>query len=238
MTKVEQDKQESQEALKKEIKQQVEVDIRRSARKKKLFRCCSCFIIFIAFIGALVFGAAWVVAKTGLCEVPYVSSWAFKAPESLHEVVVPKSYDGASSFEDFGATLGHAQSQISIKEEMLNALLLDQLIQPLSETGLDVERAQIAVESEGMEIFLHLARDEKVNIYLSIIAMPKIDGNRIGFDVVSVRLGNLGIPDFIAGPVISSFLGSALGALELPMVGLMELKEIKLNYGEIVLQGE
>jgi len=237
MTKVEPSKQQSKEALKKEIKEQVEVDIRRSARKKKLFRCCSCFIIFIAFIGALVFGAAWAVARTGLYEVPYVSSWAFRAPEPMHEVTVPASYDATGSFEDFESMLGQGGSQISIKEEMLNAILLGQLVAPLSETGLDVERAQIAIEPEGMEIFIHLARDEKVNIYLSILAMPKIDGNNIGFDVSKVRLGNLTIPDFIAGPVISSFLGSALGSLQLPMVGFMEIKDIKLNYGEIVLMG-
>lgn len=239
----------STEKLKKEIKHQVEVDIRKVHRRKKMLLWGSFLIIVVVVGGGLFFAGVWAVAASGLYDVPMISSWAFHPPEPIHEVKVEENAEDKSVLErmrteinDIISTQYPGQLQVSeanviIDERLLTEFLMQNITAAAEHAGVEIIKSQIAIEPAGMEIYLHMIQEERP-VYISLIVIPEVVDNDINLDIRSAHLGNLPLPTWAAGYALNTFLGSALSVLQVPVVGFVHLDSIDLIYGKLRLNGE
>jgi hypothetical protein len=238
----------STEKLKKEIKHQVEVDIRKVHRRKKMLLWGSSLILVVVVGGGLFFAGAWAVAATGLYDVPMISSWAFHVPVPIHEVHVEESVDEVSVLEQMRTEINDlistqytgqiqaSEANVVIDEELLTTFLIQNISGAVEHAGAEIVKSQIAIEPTGMEIFLHIAQKERP-VYISLIVIPEVVDNDINLDIRSARLGNLPLPTWAAGYALNTFFGSALSVLQVPIVGFVHLDSIDLIYGKLRLNG-
>ncbi len=238
----------STENLKKEIKHQVEVDIRKVHRRKKMLKFGGCLLLFVLVGGGIFFAGAWTVAASGLYEVPFFSSWAFYEPEPLHEVVLEEDYESVGVLErmrtdinelistQYPGQLQVSAASVTIEETLLTAFLYQNVSVAAEHAGAKIKEAQVALEPQGMEIFVYMIHKERP-VYISLLVIPQVVDNNIDLDIQSARIGNLPIPSFAAGFALNTFLGSALSVLHIPAVGFVHLDSIDLLYGKLILNG-
>jgi len=236
------------EKLKKEIKHQVEVDIRKVHRRKKMLRWGGCLILIAIVGGGLFFAGAWAVAASGLYKVPLISSWAFHPPEPLHEVRIEENAEEISVLErmrteinelistKYPGQLQVSEANVIINEDLLTTFLMQNISVAAEHAGAEIIKSQIAIEPAGMEIFVHMIHSER-QVYLSVVVIPEVVDNDISLDIKSARLGNLPLPTWAAGFALETFLGSALSVLQVPVVGFVHLDSIDLIYGKLRLNG-
>jgi len=234
--------------LKKDIKKQVEVDLRKQARRKKLFRCFSCLVLLIAVFGAVVFIGAWLVARTGLYEIPMISSWAFQVPEPVHRVDTSKGYTADDLLLSMRTDINNlietqypgqllvSEASISLDEEIITAYLAETIQPSLVASGFILNQFQLAVEPEAIEIFGYLSRGDRP-VYVTITAVPTILEDDISLEIKQARLGNLPVPKSIISIFFGPLVESMLKAFQLPTVGFVSLRDIELMYSKIKLIG-
>lgn len=250
MVRIEDDKTTGNEELKKNIARQVEVNLTRKKRRKKIQRIASCFVLVIVFLFIVFSFFAWLMSETGLYDVPFITEITFQPPEPLHPVEDPGSFEEVAIVENLRTKINNlieteypgqltvSGAEIGIPEEILTVFLREQIKVPAEKYNFVVKRAQVAVEPKGMEFFIHLERTGLRDVYLSIIINPRVKDESITFDIMSARLGNLNIPSFVATPIINTFLGPAIQALEIPLVGFVFIQEIGLGDREVILKGD
>ncbi|MDD4994925.1 MAG: hypothetical protein PHW53_00390 [Patescibacteria group bacterium] len=236
------------EDVKKEIRKQVEVDIHKEAKRRKMFRCCSCLVIFLILGGGVAFLAAWGVAKTGIYDIPFISSWAFHVPEPVHEVRLEEDYRKFDFLEsmrsdinnlmetEYPGKLQASSASVSLPESAITAFILQNIIPLAEQSGFTVEKAQVAVETAGMELYGHIKRGDK-SFYITINAVPEVVENDIRLNVTSAKFGDLKVPVWIADAIFGTFLDSVLKALKLPLIGFVNLERMDLVREKIVLYG-
>lgn len=237
--------------LKKQITRQVEVDLRKQARRKKIVRFFGCLALLVVVVGGLLIGGAWLAARTGLYDVPLISSWAFKTPVPIHKVEGAENFQQIDLLEnleskivnlmktEYPGKLRVSAAEVSLEEEILTAYIrqnIDGIVENVS-PSYKVSYVQLAAEPEDMEFFLRLDRDDNLPVYLSVLFVPVPKDSKIDLDIKNVRIGNLNIPTFIAKPLAGALFGSLIEMLKIPTVGFFYLKDIKLDYGELILIG-
>lgn len=239
----------STEKLTKEIKHQIDVDLKKVRRRRKILRIGGCLIVVLVLGGGLFFTGAWMMAASGLYNVPIISAWAFHTPEPLHEVKLGEGVKEENALDQMRTEINNlintqyagqvqvSEANVVLDEELLTSFLV-QNISDVSETrSVEIIKSQIAIEPEGMEIFLHMIWREQP-IYISVVAVPRVIENDIKLDIISAHLGNLPLPTWVVGHVINVFFGSAMNILQIPMVGFINIESIDLIYGKLRLNGE
>lgn len=198
--------------------------------------------------GGIFFAGAWVVAASGLYEVPLFSGWAFHEPEPLHEVVLEEDYENVGVLErmrteinelirtHYPGQLRVSAASVSIEETLLSTYLYQNVSMAAGHADAEIEKAQVALEPQGMEIFVHMIHKGRP-VYISFLVIPQVVDNDIYLDIQSARIGSLPIPSFAASFVLNTFLGSALSVLQIPAVGFVHLDSIDLLYGKLKLNG-
>jgi hypothetical protein len=248
MARIDTSKATSAENLKKEVRKQVEVDLKKRARRKKLLKCGSCLFLLVIVIGGLFLAGAVLLAKSGLYDIPMISSWAFQEPEPIHEVVGEENLDAddllysmQSEINDLIESQSPGQLQVSeasitLDEAAITAYLKEVVEPSLNESGFQVRDFQLAVEPEVIEIYTEMTRQEML-FYISILAKPKIVNDNLGLEIERARLGNLAIPTSIIRLFFGPLIESVLKAFKIPTVGFVSLQDIELMYGKVKLIG-
>lgn len=236
------------EQMKKQITRQVEVDIRKMQRRKKMIRCGSCLFLVVLFFAALAGFIAWAMAASGMYQVPFFSSWAFNEPEPIHRVVIEDDFEDVEVLERMRTQINNlittenpgqlrlSEASVTVDEELITAYLNQNIASAAEQANAEIIRAQVAVEPKGMEIFVHMIRNDKP-IYIRLLIIPEVIENDINLNIIDARLGNLPIPTWAAGYALNTLMGSALSVLQVPVVGFVHLSGIDLIYGKLVLNG-
>jgi len=233
------------EQLKKEIKKQVVVDIKKQARRKKLFRYGSCLLLILAVVVFAALMSLWALALSGLYDVPVFSDMFFKTPEPIHQVEIKDDIEDIDLLEYLESEINEivptgepgeltiTEASVSLDEYVLTAFLWQRLAEL---PDYKIIHAQIAVEPAGMEIFIHGERGYRP-FYLTIMTIPKVADENLELDIISAKLGNLRIPSTLISTVLNTLLANILDILQLPIIGFVSLDEIELLYGKIKLNG-
>lgn len=230
--------QQEKEALRKELNKKL-------GRKRffKLGGCGSCLLIFFAVILIILGGAAWLLAQTGLVEVPFFSRF-YHEPEPSRQV----GFNGKGiSFEDkLGEALAEQllQNKKQLSESIPLEIILTEgeltyLLRQLASGGEQIKftDSQIAVEPSGAELYtgVHLA-DKNLSTVITIYFIPQVAHGKIDLELKKVKLGNLPLPAVLGNLLVDSLLNKQLNNQTNFPWG--EIIDINLRAGQIDISTE
>lgn len=207
--------QEKVEDLRRELRTQVEEEVRSSIRQRTwrqfLLRgigCCGMYLVLLLSIPTLL---AYLVARSGLVEVPWLSDRVVheRAPErvvaaasvgSIEQLLAPKlralaASGGASAFPS-----------LTFSEEELTALLRLALAGGGSSFSAQAATAQVAIDRGAVELSGRIAGLGGRATTIRIRGVPSIRDGKLDVELSDVVVGNLGIPRFLAQTIARSLI--------------------------------
>lgn len=158
-------------------------------------------ILTIVVLVLLVGAGAYVVAKTGLVNVPVASAIVFTTPKPDHPVVAgtPIESSIATQVQDEVAkqlTAGKTDmtaTTLSLSEQTLTAALREKL---KGSTIVDETTAQAAIVGSGIELFLPLRQNGGATA-LIVTVTPSVQQSVLQFTVTRTSIGQLTLPPWM-----------------------------------------
>jgi hypothetical protein len=208
--------------------------------RRRVFSCFNCLVYFAMIILALFLYGSYILAKTGLAEVPYFTEKFFKVPEPVYVVEVDAKTVTDQVFinEIIKQTSGafargetSAQVTLNFTEEYLTARLNEILVESDKPS---FEFAQASIDGSKVEVFLH-KKDSRVYITADIV--PEFADGKIKFDLRKLKLGNSNMPTGLGNLIIKLAVGDRLSQLARSAESLGEIKllTVKPKSVEIIL---
>jgi hypothetical protein len=201
-------------AEREKFKKEVIREIRRGERRRRMFSCFGCLTIQIAIILIPVAWAATVIARSGLAEVPMLTSRLYK-PAEPSRVVTPIAGSNAEQIMSAAAArakynAGTGAVTLELKETELTAMVNSALAGQQEQLPIPVKSAQTAVMPEGLELFLVLPRDDRdVGVRL-LLGLAVSDQGELEVTLKEGQIGGQTLPEAF-GQLVSSVLGPVLG---------------------------
>ncbi|MBI4175149.1 hypothetical protein HY523_00865 [Candidatus Berkelbacteria bacterium] len=138
-------------------------------------------------------GLAFLVARSGLAVIPGFSQLAYRSPEP--RALVTTTDDQVKLLGE--RLLSQAEAQQATGEAMTVTLSEAEL------TALARQKtpeATITLRDGTLEWYTPYGL-EKFTVYLTVEAVPKIEGDRLHADITRVKIGQLGVPTFLLNAV-------------------------------------
>ncbi|MFA6131787.1 MAG: hypothetical protein WC702_01800 [Patescibacteria group bacterium] len=184
-------------------------------------RLWGCLFLFLILLLAVV-GLAWIVAASGLINVPVLSSLAYKTPAPLHVVAAGAPLETYIS-ETFGAvlterlqsgagSLADRSVELSLSENSITTSFRT-LLKDNNLSFFSGNLAQVAIdERQGVEIFLPIAGQSNGNALRFIVIPAAKDGLVVAEDI-KIKIGNLSIPSFLTNIILKPIINNGLSYL-------------------------
>lgn len=174
-------------------------------QKRPWFRLfATLFVVTLLSSGGYV---AWVLAATGIVEVPVLSGWVYEAPEPTR-IVAP-----GLSLEAFAKGGTFRGAVADIPETTLTTMARDALATN-GQTWFDEHGAQAARMDggKGIELFLPMrdnARESAVVARLDVSS----DSGAVVMKVLDAKIGSWNVPAWAVTSIISPALAPAIAAI-------------------------
>lgn len=163
------------------------------------------FFIFILVVLILSVGVLFLVAKSGLAEVPFLTAQIYDSPSPDH-IVLPADSEIGDEIQSqlidalreklTADGLTDASVSLTFSEEILTAALR-QAIEQWAASTFTMDSSQVAVTEIGsVEIFLSLA-DNQEGSAIILTTVPTAADGQIIFDIERLRVGELAVPSFL-----------------------------------------
>jgi hypothetical protein len=244
--------QEKMEELRQELRSEVEEEVRSNLRRRtwrsallRVFGCCG---IYLATLLAVPVFLAYLVARTGLIEVPFFSS-RVAHERSASRTVMASAVNAEQLLSEKLRSLlpvrGEVPDQLTITltESELTALLRSFLKGDARASAITRDTAQVAITADGIELFARVAGSGGRESTVLLRGVPSIQSaptgasgeGKLATEFREVAIGNLGIPRFLANTIAQSFL-SQLPVLKLGGEGpipSLALERITLGEGAV-----
>lgn len=193
------------------MQEEVRSNLRRRTWRNALLRvfgCCGIYLVTLLMVPILF---AYLVARTGIVEVPFLGGRV--AHERLpSRTVVAASVDVGQLFTaKLRAVLpsGGAipeQVTITLTESELTGLLRSALVADARASAVTRDTAQVAVAADGVEIFARVAGYGNRETTVLLRGVPSLQEGKLAAEFRAVAVGNLGVPRPIANAIARSFL--------------------------------
>lgn len=220
--------------LREELKREVRKEMRRGQRRARwgpLLGCLLGLVLFLLIIGG---GAAFILARTGLVEVPVLSSRLYTPPAPTR-VVEPEEFDIESKVMDVFTESQEEPGlmKIALREGELTAMFQEGAREALAEQGIELTTIQAAILEEFVELYFDAKIGGK-DVRILARVLPKVEDGLPKIEVLETHLGGLPVHPRIIGGVLDNALDAALGE----MGDEIKLESIELNPGvlEIILR--
>lgn len=220
--------------------------IKKGLKKKqnrRILSCGSCAIVFLIIFLILAGFSSYVLAKSGIVQIPYLSDWSYQEPRPAYIVqtelqnesqidILAKLKDSlVNSFVNINNAL-NSKVNLQLNDRQLTSLLSDQVVQNSSLKN-RIDYLQVAVLPQNLELFIKLRKPQNTILIFEIV--PKIDNNKIDLEVVSFKIGNLKMPNFIGKAIVAPLGEKILNMVITPFLGFGKIQEIKLDYGKVIV---
>ncbi|MEA3248967.1 MAG: hypothetical protein U9Q03_01260 [Patescibacteria group bacterium] len=222
-----------------ELKEEIRKEIKHDGRKKFL-RHALLYLVFLFVMLALPFLLiAGVAAKSGLFQVPVLSSWLYEAPAPTRIVVPLAGATPESILASMSAKAAfypaRGVAELSLSEQELTTLIGTQLEQSSTDGALPfpITSAQVALLSNGsMELYAITERDgNQAPVILTVT--PEIVNGGLELQAEEFMIGALSVPDFVSDMILESLTDSVMGGLEDGLSGVGALDGITVEEGNI-----
>lgn len=225
-----------------ELRHEIRREIKREARRKKMSRCFGCCAAIILVILVLASLVSFVLAKTGLVNIPVFTKLFYNTPKPGRAVEVKTS--GVPVMESLNQQLakqlGSAGKNnkpifldLKISEEELSAMLKSAAGQ--AGQNASAPDFQVAIMPDKLEFFGQIPQIS--NSFLTLGIMPKVVGGQLALDLVSVKVGNLALPASAANLLVQDFMSQQLKKINEFLSSQGELESINLYDGYMEIKG-
>ncbi len=209
MSRTELDNQQTRQELKKEIVAEMKHDVRR----KKVVRWLGCLGLLLALVAVPVIFVAVMLAKTGLVEVPLLTSWLYR-PNYPARQVLPLVGSSASEILLAQATRPKVNPNfgtftISFTEAQLTTIAKEGLAAAGDSLPLPIKSLQIAVDDDVIELYGISPRDGR-DVTITARIVPSVDGGELKIAVKELKIGALDVPES-ASQLLTPLLDRSLG---------------------------
>jgi hypothetical protein len=214
MTVVDKISPEEREAIKKEVRDEVHAEMAHD-RKRRLLRRLGCFFLafFFLIIAPILVGAI-IVAKSGILEVPVISSAVYQpiAPTRTVQPLTGSSADDVMKTIAASAKAGVATGSavLTITEQQLTTIVAAGITQG-TDTGLPfaISSAQVAILDGQMEFFLDAVQNGR-QVPVLIRVEPTVSAGSLHFSVKEATMGSLPLPAFMVEAALQKLADSTL----------------------------
>jgi hypothetical protein len=221
------------ERLKKQLKHK---------QSKKFFNCGSCLIIFIIILLVLSAGAGFVMAKSGLWQMPGLTSYFYREPAPIYQVKSSEFNDNSLINRIKAVAVSEAIKQrkssnlaisFELSEEELSALLRTQLLKNKS-LAEQVNYLQIALAPGQAQLFVRANNPKGLIVTLDF--KPVVADGKLNFQVKSFKVGDLDLPGFFGKILVENIGAKTLNSIlnSLSLVG--KIDEINLGDRKVGLK--
>jgi len=220
--------------------------LKKSLKKKqnrRILGCGSCIIAFLILAILLSGFISYFLAKSGVVQIPYLSDFLYKEPKPAYIVSVTldePQKDLLLTLKDklIGSftTINNALNSsvdLQFSDSKLTSLISEQVRQNKSLND-RIDYLQVAVLPQNLELFIKLKKPQ--NTYLIFEIIPKAQNNKIDLDIISFKMGNLKIPNFVGNAIIAPIGEKALNMIIAPFLGFGKIQEINLDYGKVYIK--
>lgn len=189
-------------------------------QSKKILSCSNCMVLFFLVILILIFLGYYVLAKSGLKDVAYLTDRFYTEPQPSHLV---KSTNLTDQEKDILAILQVAAAQkflqqpnadefniiLKLTEEQLTELIRDKVAanDSLNEK---IDYIQLAVLDDDLELFIKSKEPDKWILTLNI--KPVVKDGKIDLKVQKFRIGNLRLPNIVGNITFSYFTAKSINS--------------------------
>ena len=174
---------------------------------KRHWGCWGCFFLVVLFVFFWVAGIGYLVARTGLYEIPIMSSLVFDPVSPTREIDITEeeAIELVAGLDDtFIETVeeevsrGNDTSAVDIEieiteEEMTAELLVSYQSLDLEESGLSLDTPQIVITKNFIEIYADIAGEHPSVVLMEVF--PELVSGSVEITLKRVVIGNLRIPN-------------------------------------------
>lgn len=218
--------------------------VRQSGQRPRMWLGClgAAAIVFLLLFGF----AAWVLAATGLVNVPLLTAAAYHRPEPAHPSppTVPLdayvsnllSRELTARLQAGGGTLQDRAITIQIPEGSFTASLRAAL-QANGQTAIDPVSSQVAVVADGLELYLPLANNPRGS---AVVLRLRMDAGQDGLTVrvSDLTVGSLPIPDAITQAVLMPAIQQSFAGFAKELGRYAVITSVSYGQGAVTMSGE
>jgi len=204
-----------------------------------------CCLFILLFFLAMAGGLVWFTAASGLVTVPVVSNWAYKAPTPLHAVAAGAPLETYLS-ENFntlvtqrlqsgGGSLADRSVEMSLPEASITNSFRS-ILEQNNLVWLNAAAAQVAINNEGVEVFLPLTIQPNNNALVLFLDLGAENG-LITLKSVRISLGSLTVPTWLTEIIFVPLLQQGLGHVNQQIGRYITVDKIEAAEGQLVVSG-
>lgn len=200
-------------------------------------------LIFLLVVALLSAGVLYLIAKSGLSDVPFMTDAFYTPPTPDHEV-----QPGTGIQEEMQTQLvaalqkklqadGISDADVSLvfDESTLTSALREAIAQGAEDVFV-TERAQVAVVSGGaLEFYVPLTSNEGTSALL-LRAVPSVTDGGVAFDLTQVQVGQLSLPGWLHG-IIQAPMDRLVAQLNTFLADYASVSAITATEGNVYLDG-
>lgn len=208
-----------------------------STKNKHPIRNCSCLILITVIL--ILSAGAWVVASTGLVEIPVFEKFAYKKPEP--ERLVASGIPVEKVIEEQILSKFTSGALDGIVELTLTESSLTASLKSVLESGasgfFDASRSQVTISSErGLTFFLPLENSETATA-LTVSVKAKFENGKVAIEPEEFFVGSMKVPNSVLALLLQSFLKDQFAELNKVLGSYIEIQEVEYKEGEITIRG-
>jgi hypothetical protein len=187
-------------------------------QSRKFFNCGTCSLLFFIFLVGFGGIAAYVLALSGLWQIPFFSDNFYQEP-TPYRLVNKSEFNNKqfiSRIENALQTEARVQKKtdnlqvnINLNDEEMTSLLREQA--GISDLKGKIEFLQINAMEDGLEIFIKTKSPR--NFILTLKVRPEIKDNKLRLKVEKLKIGQLSLPHFIGQILIENITQEILNNL-------------------------
>ena len=224
--------QKEMERLKKDLKHK---------QSRKFFNCGTCLVIIVLFILTLFGFGAYVLAKSGIRQIPVFTAYFYHQPQPVYPVkgqgidenkIISRLASVASAEALKQRKTKDVTVNFDLSENEISGLLNNQLAKS-EKLKTEIELWQIAVKPDFIEFFMK-SKNPK-NLIVTLHARPEVTDGNLKFKVISFKIGDLSLPKFIGSILIENMGSNVVNSLLNSVSALGQIKAVNLAQGKITL---
>lgn len=215
------------------------------APREKKRGCFSCALVCLVVGVVFLFWLTWGIASMGFVHVPVFSALAFDEPVPAR-VVEPANISPGTWLEDTIVTeftrrlrageVVNRRISITTPEDVLTTLVRFSAESiDVEEIPLDLSRAQIVTQEEGLEVFAPW-KDRPTAIRLNVL--PSIEEGGLQLHVQQVHVGSWRVPKFVISSILNQAVGLGIDEVEKSIGKVLLIEDIAVSEKGLTITGE
>lgn len=204
-------------------------------QNRKFWNCSTCLLFFILVLFFLTAASAYLLAQSGLINVPYFTEHFYHEPQPSYLI---NTENITASEKDLSGMIERAVRAEALKqkktenlkvtfelnEAQITALLRDQ-IKANQEFERKIEYLQVAIMQDYLELFVKF---KEPKLFATLKILPQIKNNNFNFKVIEFKIGNLKLPRFLGSLGLTYLLEKSLNQLLKSLADQLLLENIEL----------